>query len=157
MREIIFRGRRIDNGEWVEGFFYQHPLTKECFIGVHDFNSYSIAYMGNLGCPVFSKIIPETLGQYTGLKDLNGVRIFEGDIIRYIYEPGKGFWNANQLSVIQYGKTGWQFDGIMGTNKYALMTGCLSAIPFNQDLENIPEFEVIGNIHDNPEIAEGAR
>ena len=142
MRKILFRGKRIDaNGKWVCGDLLQ-------------FQDHAVIHQYEYGCRAAYEIDPSTVGQYTGLKDRNGVLIFEGDIIRYIYEPGKGFWNANQLSVIQYGKTGWRFDGIMGTNKYALMAGCLSAIPFNQDLENIPEFEVIGNIHDNPELLE---
>jgi uncharacterized phage protein (TIGR01671 family) len=154
MREILFRGKANGGGCWVYGHYVvlndgYRPDWKRHYI-----LSGELRYNDQYGKEDIRKveIDPKTLGQYTGLKDRNGRRIFEGDIVRYIYEPGKGFWNANQLSVIRYGKTGFKFDGIKGTNKYGLMCGCLSSIPFNQDAENIPEFEVIGNIHDNPEL-----
>jgi uncharacterized phage protein (TIGR01671 family) len=143
MREILFRGKRFDGGEWAEGFFYQHPLTKECFIGVHDFNSYSIAYMGNLGCPVFSKIIPETLGQYTGLKDKNGVRIFEGDIVD-CWSDG-----VNAKGTVQQRRDGMWI--IFPAWQNTIMWGLCPDEHCNTTVT------VIGNIHDNPEIAEGAR
>ena len=140
MREILFRGKRIDNGKWVQGYLFQ--IWDDAFILWGTTND----------VPNMIKVIPETVGQYTGLKDKNGKKIFEGDIVRYIYEPGKGFWNANQLSVIRWGKTGYTMDGIFGTNKYACMSGQLCTIPFDQESTNIQEFEVIGNIHDNPEL-----
>lgn len=157
MREILFRGKVAKGslngkkGEWVYGFyvydkdFFNRGSPHRIYTGQPE--NYAMEYY---------RVEDTTVGQYTGLKDKNGKRIFEGDIVRYIYEPGKGFWNANQLSVIRYGKTGLKFDGIKGTNKYSLMCGCMSSIPFNQDAENIPEFEVIGNIHDNPELVEAA-
>lgn len=149
MREILFRGKRTDNGEWVEGYVVKGNCTY--ILTAKNIHYMVVSVMGHASVEVLP-VIPDTVGQYTGLKDKNGRRIFEGDIVRYIYEPGKRFWNANQLSVIRYGKTGFKFDGIKGTNKYALMCGCMSSIPFDQDAENIPEFEVIGNIHDNPEL-----
>ena len=132
MRKILFRGKRVDNGEWAEGFFYQHPLTKECFMGVHDFNSYSIAYMGNMGCPVFSKVIPETVGQYTGLTDKNGNRIFEGDIFPH--------------------PTAGQYKYVVGWDDETASFGWFNGDGCGFDPGSI---EVIGNIHDNPELLEG--
>lgn len=147
MREILFSGKRVDNGEWVEGWLYKRYMYPDKMVDA--IQVYDGSDFGNVE---YHPVVAETIGQYTGLTDKNGKRIFEGDIVHYRYEPGKGFWNADQLSVIKWSKTGYSFEGIMGTNKYALMCGCLSSVPFNQDAKNIPEFEVIGNIHDNPEL-----
>lgn len=141
MREILFRGKRVDTGEWVDGnLFMPDAVTHrkaptEILVGT---NVVRISY----------EVIPETVGQYTGLTDKNGTKIFEGDIVHYVYEPGKGYWNANQNSVIEWRNTGFYLNGIMGTNKYALMTGWLVSIPIGDG----KTFEVIGNIHDNPEL-----
>lgn len=148
MREILFRGKRIDNGEWVEGAYYAEPYTDKVF--VIRWNS------TGMGFNEFIEVAKDTVGQFTGLKDKNGKYIFEGDIVHYLYEPGKGYWNADQLSVIDFRGTGFHMNGIMGTNKYACMRGWLISIPYNQDAENKPEFEVVGNIHDNSELLKEA-
>ena len=72
MRESLFKGKRKDNGEWVEGGYFQEPYTDSVFIIV--WNSTGLGYNE------FIEIIPETLCQYTGCTDKNGKMIWENDI-----------------------------------------------------------------------------
>lgn len=125
MREILSRGKRIDNGEWVEGNLFvpdkEDTPTQIC-IGT---NIVRITY----------DIISETVGQYTGLTDKNGKKIFEGDIIKWGLKLCVIKWDECNASFCLY---------VYGTTKVA---------GFNQETMKLKE--VIGNIHDNPELLEG--
>lgn len=125
MREILFRGKRVDNGKWIEGSFVKYTD----YDGVEVY----LIYASN-GNP--NDIIPETVGQYTGLKDKKGNKIFEGDIVKY----GNTIHNAI-------------FEQRNGTAYFGLVYSEIETLPFGhyQDLKQI---EVIGNIHDNKEILE---
>lgn len=130
MREILFRGKRADNGNWISGSF--HKRLNECFI---------------IPLPIVtsqSKVIPETIGQFTGLTDKNGKKIFEGDIIRAKIEGGNhnGFTWPNMPVDFQQGSF-----CLNDRNGYVFCV--LGAFAPSVTLE------VIGNIHDNPELLEG--
>lgn len=122
MRDILFRGKRVDNGEWVEGFYLVLP-TGETVI------------LSNKG---YAKVIPETIGQYTGLYDKNGRKIFEGDIVEFTdkYTGRKG------KAKIVFEAFKWKYSGCYyGGNPIVWL--CID--------DTSIKFEVIGNIHDNPE------
>ena len=129
MREIIFRGKRIDNGEWVEGYFVNlwlmHYQKHQPIITDNNAVSYDVD--------------PSTVGQYTGLTDKNGKRIFEGDIVKT-----DKFSEPNKQYIIKYNL---QFGAFIGQDRYNLYF-----VTFDGDSG---EFEVIGNIHDNPELLKG--
>lgn len=121
MREILFRGKRVDNGEWVEG-------------DVHKNIDFSKAHIHPNGERVRSfDVLPETVGQYTGLTDKSGVRIFEGDILRDDDNEENG--------VIEF------VDG-----EFCVVFG-------NIETHGIADIAcccyVIGNIHDSPELLKG--
>lgn len=133
MREILFRGKRIDNGEWEEGFVFDDGLidSEKMFIG-------SIVIENNeITGRCFCEVDPKTVGQYTGLKCKNG-RIFEGDIIRF--DDGKGVINFN---------IGCFCVKLFDADKYCLRNPAIDVV-----LNEYPAIEVIGNIHDNPELME---
>ena len=125
-REILFRGKRTDNGEWVEGYLCEchHKDT-----GKYD---YAIQEMFENGY-IMHEVIPETVGQNTGLTDKNGKKIFEGDICKH-----RSNYSGNTvISVVTY------------TDGHFLALVCE-----NSGFELPEKLEVIGNIHDNPELLE---
>ena len=124
MREILFRGKRVDNGEWVEGLPYKAKYGGISAIVNNDEERFLV--------------IPETVGQFTGLTDNNGKKIFEGDIVEgadFTVEDG-GY------GVVSFDDGAFEVSGnnIIGT--------------FHENYWG-KEFEVIGNIQDNPELLEG--
>ena len=129
-REILFRGKRIDTGEWIEGYFGQSVDT---FI-IQDYGLVAGHFK------VF-KVVPETVGQYTGLKDKNGKKIFEGDILKHYDKTTFG------EPVGDWGFVKWDCDECM-------LFRTSTRIGKDRLVTSHDIYEVVGNIHDNPELLE---
>lgn len=135
-REILFRGKRADNGEWIEGFysidticckgdFYLAPVIRKKPQKLFDTD--------------WDEVIPSTAGQYTGLTDKNGRKIFEGDIVNVKTISGSFInyvitWFNSDLC--------WVMQSLKDTSVRFRLRSCW-------------EFEVVDNIHDNPELLKG--
>lgn len=132
MREILFRGKRTINGDWVYGDFVRGNERKSLRDSIFVYDSETQSFNDY-------EINPSTLGQYTGLTDKNGKRIFEGDVAKVLQGKDKdiayvGFENG---AFMLYPKTGNIYERTLWEYWY-----------------NDWDVEVIGNITDNPELLE---
>lgn len=133
MREIKFRGKRVTNGEWVYGYYVQYEhMGNVKHIIVTSWSQVCVSSYDVRGY----QVIPETVGQYTGLTDRDGIKIYEGDVLRNVdnpivdHLPFKVIWSKH------HGAWFW-WDEVGTDHLYQSVTnGC----------------EVIGNIHDNAEL-----
>ena len=165
MREILFRGKRLQGGDWVEGYFFKSDINKrarESGKATLIFTPYCDTFITVPECHNSFMVASDTVGQYTGLIDKNGVNIFEGDIVDLFGMKGKVVQECGSFGI-----------AFMKTIDYDLLE---SKIPFNnsanfcfndnfislwevfwnyeQDDNPLYEVEIIGNVHDNPELLE---
>ena len=131
MREILFRGKRKDNGEWIKGSFWDE---------IHG----ELVRIAQYGSCVFRHVDLTTVGQFTGLTDKNGKKIFEGDIVHVLGNQDVDDWkNVDYTALIAFIDGG--FCAIDGTiEEHGFIRYALARLDFS--------LEVIGNIHDNPEL-----
>ena len=153
MRETLFRGKRVDNGEWVEGDFCRPSNICKESIGYDE----QLKQSDVLIWEDYS-VQPETVGQYTGLTDKNGKKIFEGDIVR-ITTTVKTDWikdeNGNYKEPKRTDCAIVQHDKNMGGYKLKVYYSGKYKRISKFDFVHIRCYynaEVIGNIHDNPEL-----
>lgn len=139
MREILFRGKEVADGKWIEGFY-----------SAEEYNPYSgevehIPRIQIIGKCVSLGVIPETVGQYAGLTDKNGVKIFEGDIVRY----GTNTDRADNKEIYEV-----VFETRGGSGYFGIR---ISEIETWQFCFEVPAklMEVIGNIYDDSELLKG--
>lgn len=149
MREILFKAKRKDNGEWVEGDFQQDRDLRLAYISGFSYYSSSEGLQRE---PFLYEIDILTLCQYTGLTDKNGNKIWENDILRYSYEyPGSPWLKKGEDIKYSVGAVFWQeWRGAWA------VCGHGTSRMINQDVftycRNPNRTEVIGNIFDNTEL-----
>lgn len=159
MREILFKAKRKDNGEWVEGYYAYttNPLTED---------GKPIKHLICNGTSIFNSIFndlidPVTLCQYTGLTDKDGKKIWENDILR-------GHGNDDDLAKVVFGEfnvidveTHEKVDRVIGWHTKVIETDVLSKcepfclpMPLTDFYIKQCEYEVVKNVFDNPELLE---
>lgn len=150
MREIRFRGKRVDNGEWVYGDLLQPNLIvadwcNETGTQVFDLEAYAV--------------IPETIGQFTGLKDKNGNKIFEGDVVKQSFQQNTPkVFCARVIKGYHQGVVKITSNGVSIMRPYFVITYDDWDEDISPQILKTPKSvrgyrsEIIGNIHDNPEL-----
>lgn len=132
MRESLFRGKRVDNGDWTYGYLF--VCWDRCYIlwGMRGDN------------PIKEEVVPETVGEYTGLTDKNGKKIFEGDVVK----EWSCWWRTPERIEVEIYEVVCKHLGRL----------CLKReMPYgtrSTTLNRSSTVEVIGNKHDNPELLE---
>lgn len=138
MREILFRGKRQDNNEWIEGCLIR--VYERISRAVYQPREYAIQSAEDWIAPPF--VVAETVGQYTGLTDKNGKKIFEGDIVR-----GKDCIGGRREGSVFYDNYNAMYMIKPNTKSEYREVNCLTSL-----MPAEAYLEVIGNIHDNPEL-----
>jgi uncharacterized phage protein (TIGR01671 family) len=136
VREILFRGKRKDNnGKWIYGGLLDH------WVGSGE----ELYFVTKSVFPPFVEMIPETIGQYTGVKDKSGRKIFEGDVVRIVVVYSD--CDVIYTGAIRYERGSFWFSGESASgNGY---TTCCWHHVSDSDIE------IIGNVHDDPELLKG--
>ena len=137
MRDILFRGKNVNNGEWVYGNLY-----------IGDDKNKHLILAGRENYRISHEVIPETIGQFTGLMDRNGEHIFEGDVIRAHYNN-----NFDYIESVVFHNG--MFCGLYTPNykfrRYTVLADGEVNLPFYTEWY-MKWCEVVGNVHDNPRL-----
>lgn len=136
MREILFRGKRVDNGEWVEGSLITLDADSGYYFISEPYTGASTLPVRNLIFDHTHLVKAETICQYTGLTDKNGQKIWENDIIRHYnisWEPEKYY-----IGIVRWNGVDCRLENVFKDARFAMNHGC--------------KYEVIGNVFDNAEL-----
>ena len=128
MREILFRGKRVGDYDWAYGCYYKQTAFYGDPVEVHNIITSQEDLEYDMAME-YTSVVPETVGQFTGLTDKNGKKIFEGDILEF---------RRGRTHAVKFEDGAYIFTGTAIPVRYA------------------DKFKVIGNIHDNPELLKEA-
>lgn len=151
MREILFKAKRKDNGKWVEGYYYKMSETTYCFKEDYERKPVSEHHyilqerMTDWGLPnqiVQIEIDSETLCQFTELCDKNGKKVWENDIL--MAHLDESYPEDATYETVEWNVAGWVTHETDSTDRQYL------------DEFDLEHYEAIGNIFDNPELAQGS-
>lgn len=151
MREILFKAKRKDNGKWVEGYYYKMSETTYCFKEDYERKPVSEHHyilqerMTDWGLPnqiVQIEIDSETLCQFTGLCDKNGKKVWENDIL--MAHLDESYPEDATYETVEWNVAGWVTHETDSTDRQYL------------DEFDLEHYKAIGNIFDNPELAQGS-
>ncbi len=140
MRDFLRRGKSIDNEKWVYGNIVFTRSGRAFLLEGSFFSGESHEGDFKHGEIYGTEVIPETVGRHTGVKDKNGKRIFEGDILKSRYDE---YPDNVAIEVVKWIFNGW----------HTQQGNCTPDTI--DDVEIMPYSEVVGNVHDNPELMEG--
>lgn len=134
MREILFKGKRLDNGEWITGHLLKYEDGSARMVS-SNIDIFCFEKDESIIQTVAHRVDPKTVGQYTGFVDKNGRKIFDGDILSVYNSKAFLFvveWNGNQY--------------VLKCTSNGVSDNILNVIESPEDVE------VVGNIYDNSEL-----
>ena len=159
MREILFRAKRADNGRWIEGYYMYHlnrmpspvgdgikPEDEEHIILYDNFADWNMPRE-----ITYAPVYKTTVGQYIGMRDRTGKRIFEDDVVKIAVTHFEGYGTRCVTGAMKYDSAGNLGVVIEYIDNIPVWSDILYELNLSGDIEDY-SFEVLGNIHDNPEL-----